>query len=312
MHLFPESGFDQSAITPVFLGVLLSWLFTETLGWVFVGLVVPGYLATLFWLDPRSACIDVMEAVLTYWVARALCEHLSRTGLTSRLFGRERFLAILVVSVLVRLALEGALIPLVLPHARWAYSIGLVVVPLAANACWKTGLVRGLFQNGVTTLLVYALLRWVLIAHTNLSLAGFHLSIESAAGIFLRSPHAYVLLLTGAILAAVANVRYGWDYGGILIPALVSLVVTTPVKFAATFLEAGVLVLLVGLLLRFTTLGTWNIEGPRRAVLFLSADYVLRFTAAAALGHHLPGTEIVELSGLGYLLPSLLAVKVSQ
>ena len=61
MHLFPESGFDRSAATPVFAGVLVSWFFTETFGWVFAGLVVPGYLATLFLLEPRSAMVDVLE-----------------------------------------------------------------------------------------------------------------------------------------------------------------------------------------------------------------------------------------------------------
>ena len=40
---FPRSGLDQSVTTPVLLGVLASWLFTETFGWVFAGLVVPGY-----------------------------------------------------------------------------------------------------------------------------------------------------------------------------------------------------------------------------------------------------------------------------
>src|SRR5882672_6413354 len=155
MHLFPESGFDQSATTPVFLGVIVSWLFTETFGWVFAGLVVPGYLATLFLLDPRSAAIDVAEGVVTYAIARLLGEHLSHTGLTSRVFGRERFLLIVVVSILVRLGVEGLALPYFLPHASWAYSIGLVVVPLAANACWKTGLPRGVVQTGVPAIIVY-------------------------------------------------------------------------------------------------------------------------------------------------------------
>src|SRR5262249_31000883 len=43
LELFPTSGFDRSATTPVWLGVLVSWFFTETFGWVFGGLVVPGY-----------------------------------------------------------------------------------------------------------------------------------------------------------------------------------------------------------------------------------------------------------------------------
>lgn len=70
LHLFPASGFDKSATTAVLLGVLISWLFTEAFGWVFAGLVVPGYFAALFLLDPRVAPVDFFEAVVTYGLAR--------------------------------------------------------------------------------------------------------------------------------------------------------------------------------------------------------------------------------------------------
>lgn len=312
MHLFPESGFDQSATTPVFLGVLVSWFFTESFGWVFAGLVVPGYLATLFLLDPRSAMIDVGEAVLTYGIARLLGEHLSWTGLSSRMFGRERFLLVLIVSVLVRLGLEGVVFAHFLPHATWAYSIGLVVVPLAANACWKTGLLRGALQAGVPTAIVYGLLRYLLVPYTNLSLAGFQLATENIAASFLASPKAYVLLLTGAVLGAVANVRYGWDYNGILLPALLALVVAHPTKLAATLAEVLLLVGVTRALLLVPPVRHWNIEGPRRTVLFFSIDYALRFAFAALVGRSLPGTDLIEVTGFGYLLPTLLAVKISQ
>lgn len=72
VQIFPTSNFDQSAITPVFLGTVVSWVLTETLGWIFAGLVVSGYLATLLVLEPRSAAIDIGEAVLTYGIARVL------------------------------------------------------------------------------------------------------------------------------------------------------------------------------------------------------------------------------------------------
>jgi hypothetical protein len=219
---------------------------------------------------------------------------------------------VVVVSVLVRLAVEGTMLPSIVPHAAWAYSIGLVVVPLTANAFWKTGLARGVVQNGVPTLIVYALLRFVLVPHTNLSLAGFHLSIENVGGSFLASPRAYVLLLTGAVLGAIANVRFGWDYGGILVPALMALVLTAPVKLAATLIEALGLVYFVRLLLRSTRVGRWNIEGPRRPVLFFTVDYAFRYSFAALVGRSLPGADVAGLTGLGYLLPTLLAVKVSQ
>ena len=312
LPIFPRSGFDQSVTTPVLIGVLASWFFCETYGWVFAGLVVPGYLASVFLLEPVAGAIDLFEAVLTYFAARAIGEHLPRLGVTSRIFGRERFFLVVLVSILVRLAVEGWLLPRFVPHVTWAYSVGLVVVPLTANACWKTGLARGAIQNGIPALLVYLALRYVLVPHTNLSLAGFELSTENLAAGFLSSPKAYILLITGAMIAAQANLRYGWDFNGILVPALLGLAIVEPVKFAATFAETMILVGAVALLIRITPLKRANIEGPRRTVLFFCVDYALRFGWAAAMGSRLPGGDIVAFMGFGYLLPTLLAVKISQ
>jgi hypothetical protein len=296
----------------VLLGVLLSWALTEWFGWVFAGLVVPGYLGAVFLLNPRSAVIDCAEAVATYAVARALGEHLPRTGLTSRLFGRERFFLVVLVSIVIRLATEGWLLPRLAPHATWAFSIGLVVVPLAANACWKTGLARGVIQNGLPVLLVYLLLRFLFVPYTNLSLAGFELATENIGASFLTSPKVYILLITGATLAAAANLRYGWDFNGILIPALLALVVLEPVKFCDTFLEVFILLGVTALVIRFSPLARANIEGPRRTVLYFCVDYVLRYLFAFVVGKRLPGSDVVDLMGFGYLLPTLLAVKISQ
>lgn len=313
LHLFPAAGFDRSTTTPVLLGVLISWFFTETFGWVFAGLVVPGYLAAVFCIDPRAGMVDVAEALFTYGLARGLGEHLARTGITSRVFGRERFLLIVLCSIIVRLVVEGGILPRFAPHAANSFfSIGLVVVPLAANACWKTGLGRGIVQTGVPTVIVFLLLRFVLIPHTNLSLAGFELATEDVAASFLASPKAYILLITGAILAAAANVLDGWDFNGILIPALLSLVVIEPVKFGATFLEALIIVGVAMVILKTTRLGRANVEGPRRLVLFFGIDYALRFLFALLVGRVLPGGDVVGLMGFGYLLPTLLAVKIAQ
>lgn len=312
LGVFPKSGFDQSVTTPVLIGVLASWLATEAFGWVFAGLVVPGYLGAVFLLEPIGGLIDVVEALVTYGVARLIGEHLSKTGLVSRSFGRERFLLVVLVSVIVRLVIEGLILPRYVPHATWAFSIGLVVVPLAANACWKTGLLRGVVQNGIPTLIVFVLLKYVLVPYTNLSLAGFELATENVGASFLASPKAYILLLTGAVLAAVANVRYGWDFNGILVPALVGLVVVEPVKLGATFAEAVILLFVTKAVIRLTPLSRANIEGPRRLVLFFSVDYVLRFAFAWVVGRRIPGADVATLMGFGYLLPTLLAVKMSQ
>jgi Capsule biosynthesis CapC len=311
-NLFPSSGFDQAVTTPVLIGLLLSWFFTETLGWVFAGLVVPGYLAAVMLLNPTSALLDVSEAVVTYGIARILGEHLSRTGGFSRFFGRERFLLVVVISVLVRLGIEGLLLPVLKIRSSWAFSIGLVVVPLLANSCWKTGLGRGLVQNGVPAFLTYVILRYIFARYTNFSLRGFELATENVAADFLSSPKIYLLLLTGAIIGAAANVRYGWDYNGILVPALLGLVIVQPSRLLVTFVEAAVLLVLIASLQKWTPVGRWNIEGPRRVVVFFCTDYLLRFGLAWVFSKSLPTVDVNGFLGFGYLLPTLLAVKSSQ
>jgi len=312
--LFSPTGFESSATTPVFVGVIVSWFFTEAFGWVFAGLVVPGYLAGVFLLDPRSGAIDVAAALLTYGLAKALDELLPAAGLGFKTFGRERFFLVVLCSLLVRLSLDAVLLRQFFPRATWAFSTGLVLVPLTANACWKTGLLRGAVQQGVRTAVVYLLLRFLIFRYTSLSLSGFQLATENVAAAFLDSPRSYILLLTGAILAAAANIRFGWDFGGILVPALISLIVVSPLKLAATFGEVLALSGLVSAFLRavrLTPLANVDFGGPRRIVLFFSADYGLRLAFATLAPLWLRG-DVTELLGFGYLLPTLLAVKSSE
>lgn len=312
--LFSPTGFESSATTPVFVGVIVSWFFTETLGWVFAGLVVPGYLAGVFLLDPRSGAIDVGAALLTYGLAKALDELLPAVGLSFKTFGRERFFLVVLCSLLVRLCVDAVLLRQLFPGANWAFSTGLVLVPLMANACWKTGLLRGVVQQGVRTAVVYLLLHLLIFRYTPLSLAGFQLATENVAAAFLDSPRSYILLLTGAIVAAATNIKFGWDFGGILVPALISLIIVNPMKLAATFGEALVLSGLVSAFLgalRLTPLANVDFGGPRRIVLFFTADYGLRLAFATCAPLWLRG-DITELLGFGYLLPTLLAVKSSE
>jgi hypothetical protein len=89
-------------VLAVLLGVWVTLLFTETLGWVFVGLVVPGYLASVLVVQPTTAAVIVAEALVTYWLARGLAYGLAPTRVWQPFFGRDRFFLIVVASVLVR------------------------------------------------------------------------------------------------------------------------------------------------------------------------------------------------------------------
>ena len=101
-ELLPPGGLDQSIVLAVLIGVWVTLLFTETLGWVFIGLVVPGYLASVLVVQPTTALVIVAEALLTYLIARGLAYGLAPTRVWSPFFGRDRFFLIVIASVLVR------------------------------------------------------------------------------------------------------------------------------------------------------------------------------------------------------------------
>lgn len=319
LPIFPP-GFEATLLVPVLIGLIVTALLTEWWGWDFVGVVVPGYLCSVLMLEPAVGLVVVIEAVLTWALARGLDGGLVRAGVTFPVFGRDRFFLILVVSVLVRVAVEGfALQPMaaaverVFPAAgRWRaelFGIGLVLVPLAANRFWRPGLRSGLIQLTVVTGIV-----WVLVASlaavTNFSMSGFALAYDNLALQFLTSPGAQLTLLGAAALASQLNRRYGWDYHGILVPALLALAVVTPGKLAATVVEALAILVVIKLLLRLPALRHANIEGPRKVVLCFVVGFALKFALAHTLAASYPGYRPTDFFGFGYLLPSLLAERI--
>ena len=320
-QVFPAGGLDQSIVLAVLVGVWVTLLFTETLGWVFVGLVVPGYLASVLVVQPTAAAIIVAEGLATYMLARGLAYGLAPTRVWQPFFGRDRFFLIVVASVLIRQHDQLWLLPAMsswlesqvgapLPPVREFYSIGLVLVPLLANLLWKPGVVRGMTQLGVVTGVTYVVLTQVLLAHTNLSLSSFELLYEDTAVDFLGNAKAYVLLLTTAAVAARFNLRYGWDFGGILVPALLGLLWFTPGELVITLIEALVLWGVVIALLRHTPLGRFNLEGARKVALVFTVSVALKWILSLAVVAALVGVRPRDMFGFGYLLTSLLALRM--
>src|SRR5262249_20361963 len=296
---------------------------TETFGWVYSGLVVPGYLASVFVIQPAAGATIVGESLLTFWVARALSDAVSATGSWSRFFGRERLVVLIIVSVLVRQASQTWLLPgiLGLVDARFGTtlrleqsfsSIGLVLVPLTANMFWKLDTRRGIVQVAVPTLITYALLRLVFLPLTNLTFSSIELTYENVALDFLASPKAYIVLLTGTYVAARCNLFYGWDYSGILIPALLALAAFSPWRLVSTAVEAMLVFFAVRLLLRLPRLRTANLEGPRKIALVFTVGFLLKYVLSWALAPEVSGAGVNanDLFGFGYLVPSLLAAKM--
>jgi hypothetical protein len=320
-QVFPAGGLDQSIVLAVLIGVWVTLLFTETLGWVFVGLVVPGYLASVLVVQPTAAAIIVAEGLATYVLARGLAYGLAPTRVWQPFFGRDRFFLIVVASVLIRQHDQLWLLPALstwledqvgapLPPVREFYSIGLVLVPLTANLLWKPGVLRGMTQLGVVTGVTYLVLTRVLLTFTNLSLSSFELLYEDTAVDFLGNAKAYVLLLTTAAVAARFNLRYGWDFGGILVPALLGLLWFTPGELVITLAEALLIWGVVVALLRYTPLGRFNLEGARKVALVFTVSVALKWTLSLAVATVLVGVRPRDLFGFGYLLSSLLALRM--
>ncbi len=319
LSLFPP-GFESTLLVPVLVGALVMAAFTEWWGWDFVGVVVPGYLCSVLLLEPVAAGVVVAEAVVTALAVRGLMATLARTGLAYPVFGRDRFYLILVASVLVRIVVEGLLLqPLAAAieraapgfgaHRNELFGIGLVLVPLMANRFWRPGVGPGLFQLGVQTGLVLAVVA-ALGRFTNFSIAGFELAYDHLALSFLSSPRAQIAILVTAALASVFNKRFGWDYHGILVPALLALAATTPLKLLTTFAEALAVVVLARALVRLPAFRDVMVEGSRKVVVCLVIGFGLKLALAAALAARWPGYQPTDFFGFGYLLPSLVAERI--
>ncbi|MFZ5480379.1 MAG: poly-gamma-glutamate biosynthesis protein PgsC/CapC [Myxococcota bacterium] len=315
MPLFPASSLDSSIVTSVLVGLLVVWFFTETLGWNFTGLVVPGYLASVFVIEPASGVVIVAEAVITWGVVEALSERVPAWWPWTPLFGRDRFFLFLLVSVAVRLGLEaGVLDELVraigVEVDGALHSMGLVLVPLMANAMWRSG-AGGLVRVAVPVGVTWILLEHVLLRTTNLSLSSFELTYEDLALDFVSSPRAYLVLLVGAAMGSWVNQRWGWDFGGIVVPGLLALCWLEPWRLASTLGEAVAVAWLYGAATRAVPwLRNANLTGGRPLVLAFVLAYLLRFFGGWALVGVLPDRGGLDPFGFGYLLSSLVALRI--
>ncbi len=323
LPIFPESGLSESIITTVLVGLLVVVFFNETFGWVLSGMVVPGYLGPVLVIQPWSGTVIVVEALATHVLVRFTSDHLARLGLWRGFFGRDRGFAYLLFGVAVRAVGEGFLFHrlgealnssfgLSIDYRNSFYSIGLIVVPLLANTFWKPGIARGLLPAAATIGLTYAAIRYVLIPYTNFSISSFELAYGYYATSFLGNAKAYIILLTSAYLASRANLRYGWDYNGILMPSLLALAWFTPLKVVTSLLEAVLVLHVARFIASRKALETVTIEGGRKVVLCFAVGFALKEALGFYIASAYPGFRATDIYGFGYLMPSLIAGKMWQ
>jgi hypothetical protein len=309
LPIFPE-GLTYSLLTPVLVGVLFMALSTETFGGGFSGLVVPGYLAPIFLLKPWIGLVIVLEAVVTYLIVRLTSDGGCR-------------LALVITGTLVRVLAEGYVLP---AASLWLgdvlaaqldlrgnlHSIGLICVPLLANMFWKTGVLDGIPPVMLPMAATYLTLRFVLMPFTNFSVGHIEVAYDSFAVDLVANPKSYIVLMTSMVMASRAALRYGWDFNGVMVPALISLTWFEPQKLVSTFVESYLIYQVTRRMLKLKLFENITVEGPRKVLSGFLIGYSLKFIACMALSRFAHGFNPIDLFGFGYMLPTLIAVKMIQ
>jgi len=319
--IFPEDSLDSSVITTVWLGVMVSAFFNLRLGWSLSGLIVPGYMVPLLLQKPLSAAVVFFEAFITYFLAWFFFEKMGRIGKWAPVFGRDRFFALLLFSVLVRLCFDGWILPafggylvqhygIPLDYRNSLHSFGLIIIVLIANQFWKPGFWGGLIPIVTPVFITYAIVRFVLVEHTNFNISSLAYLYNDIAASMLSAPKAYIILICTAFLASRMNLLYGWEYNGILIPSLLALQCYVPMKIVTSFAEALAICLLAALTLRLPFFHNATIEGARKILLFSTISYVYKYLLALWMLKFAPNENATDYFGFGYLLPTLLAIKM--
>jgi hypothetical protein len=321
LPLFPQGSLASSVITTVWIGVAVVAFFNLRLGWVLSGLVVPGYMVPLLLLKPWAAGVVFVEAIVTYLLVWLFSERLSRFGYWCNLFGRDRFFALVLASVAVRVGFDGWLWPALGAWANTALgldfdyrsqlqSFGLIIIALIANQFWKTGLWRGLLPLAVTVGVSYLIIRYGLMTLTNFTISNVGYMYEDIASSILASPKAYIILIVAALVASRMNLLYGWDFSGILIPSLLALQWYQPGKILASFVEALLILWIARGLLQLPLFRNANIEGARKLLLFFNIGFAYKLLLGYLLIWLYPQVKVTDSYAFGYLLATLLAIKM--
>ncbi len=321
LPLFPEGSLASSVITTVWVGAYVLVFFNLRFGWVLSGLVVPGYLVPLLIVKPWAAGVIFLEASVTYAGVWLFSEYLTRWGRWSNFFGRDRFFALVLWSVAIRLVFDAWLLPTIgmFATSHWGInfdyrtnlqSFGLIIIALLANQFWKTGFIRGLPQVLTTCGITYVLVRYGLMELTNFNISNLGYLYEDFAASILGSPKAYMIIIITAFISSRLNLAYGWDFNGILIPSLIALQWSQPVKIFNSFLEAFLLLIAASLILQMPIFRRLTIEGGRKLMLFFNINFAYKLIIGHLIIQWFPEAKVTDYYAFGYLLPTLMAVKM--
>ncbi|MCU7935930.1 MAG: poly-gamma-glutamate biosynthesis protein PgsC/CapC [Candidatus Thiodiazotropha sp. (ex Dulcina madagascariensis)] len=321
LPLFPQGSLASSVITTVWIGVAVVAFFNLRFGWVLSGLVVPGYMVPLIIIKPWAAVVIIIESIVTYFMVWLFSERLSRLGYWSQVFGRDRFFALILMSVLVRILFDGWLLPglgewmverfeIPFDYRNNLHSFGLIIIALVANQFWKSGLRKGVLPLFGNLAVTYLIIRYGLMEITNFSVSNLNYMYEDIASSILASPKAYIILITTAFVASRMNLLYGWDFSGIMIPSLLALQWYQPSKILASFFEALLILGIAHLLMRTALFRNTSLEGGRKLLLFFNIGFIYKLLLGYLILWLAPEVKVTDTYAFGYLLATLMAMKM--
>ena len=131
------------------IGVMVSFAFYEIVGFSPWGIVVPGYVA-LFLDQPIRILVTVLASLLTYFAVKILSNYII-------LYGRRRFLTMVLVSFLLKWLIEEIIIKMPVSGIELR-SIGYIIPGLIANEMRRQGIFPTLYSLVIVSVIVRLIL----------------------------------------------------------------------------------------------------------------------------------------------------------
>ena len=136
-------------LTAFGIGIALGFLFFEITGLTAGGIIVPGYIA-LYINQPMRIVITLVISLLTFGLVNFTSQFLI-------LFGRRRFLVMILVGFLLRTTFDS--LQLYLPETGLdLQAIGYIIPGLIANEFYRQGVWKTVMSLTIVSILVYFLL----------------------------------------------------------------------------------------------------------------------------------------------------------
>jgi len=135
------------------IGIVISFAFYEIVGLSPGGIVVPGYIA-LFLDQPVRILVTLLVTLLTYYAVKMLSNYII-------LYGRRRFLAMILVGFILKWLIEGLIIRIPISGIG-LQSIGYIIPGLIANEMRRQGIFPTLYSLAIVSIIVRLILLFFL------------------------------------------------------------------------------------------------------------------------------------------------------